>query len=188
MKRLDSLILVSVIACLVALVSPFVGQTDPITARGMKQGDLYNLLNDIVYNGNNRCFNKVGMTTNTAQITIASGPIYAIDGVTYHGVATTTISFTAGTALTASQKCRFGVLAGTTGLYTTSQGRIVPSTVADASVPWPSNASSKTMIGSVLVETNSTGAFTPGTTDLGDASITVTLTNRTAKPLSLTTP
>lgn len=120
-----------------------------------------------------------GTNANTFQI--ANTVTYLSDGVFKSKSATDNLAFSSGhTALPASSLCLFGVWLDASGNVTTNQGPIVTSDLTRA--PVPKIEPEKTLIGLIKVETSSSGAFTPGSTDLGAAGVTDTYFNCSVMP------
>ena len=95
---------------------------------------------------------------------------YTSNGVFKSKAATDNLAFSAGTALAASQACLFGVWINAAGTVTTSQGPIV---AAGDPCPVPgAPAAALTLVGLIKVTTSSSGAFTPGSTDLSASGVT----------------
>jgi hypothetical protein len=121
-----------------------------------------------------------GTNANTFQINAPNGAgvDYAIKGRTYHKADTDNLAFSDGhTALAASQQCVFGVQLDTSGNVTTKQSNIVDTADLEAGndqLHWPVADDNKVIVGYIRVETSDSGAFTPGSTDLGDAQVTDT--------------
>lgn len=94
---------------------------------------------------------------------------YCINGVAYRKAGADDIADSiSGTAITASQSCRFRVEIDTTGAVTSKQGNI-DSVLGNCR--YPERSANKATIGTVTV-TNY--AFTPGTTTLNNAAVTFT--------------
>jgi len=101
-------------------------------------------------------------TTNTLTFTS--------NGVFKSKAATDNLTFTAGTALAASQACLFAVWITSGGTVSTSQGPIV---AAGDPCPVPGQVTAgTTLVGLIKVTTSSAVTFTPGSTDLSASGIT----------------
>ena len=138
---------------------------------------------------NNLNANIVGGNINFGKAILAEGTdaatfktttntiVYTVDAVQYTKAPTDNLPFSSGhTALAASQVCLFAVWLDTAGAVTTTQGKII--STADLSngitvLSMPADQNGKCCIGLIRVATGAT-TFTPGTTDLGAASVTDT--------------
>lgn len=134
-----------------------------------------------MHENRNRCYSKAGLAegTNANTFKIAApngaGVDFSINGVMYHKADADNLAFSSGhTALAASQQCVFGVYLDTGGNVTTAQGPIKSVGSDLAVLPWSGPQNGKCLIGGIVVETSSSGAFTAGSTDLGDAQVTDT--------------
>lgn len=117
---------------------------------------------------------------NANRFELNSAVNYTISGRGYLKAATANLAFSAGTALAAKQKCAFFVLLDTAGNVTTQQSSIVPNSQAVGYQPgawdWPLPAD-KVVIGAIVVETQNSATFTPGSTDLGATDVVDTYIN-----------
>ena len=108
--------------------------------------------------------------TNSATFKTTNTLAYTSNGIFKSKAATDNLTFTAGTALAASQACLFGVWITAAGAVSTTQGPIV---AAGDPCPVPTQVTAgTTLVGLIKVTTDSSTTFTPGTTDLGAAGIT----------------
>ena len=104
---------------------------------------------------------------------------FSIDGVFKTLAPVDNQAFTAGhTNLTTNQICVFGVYTNATNTVSTQQGTIINTvdlgvTKAVELPPLPIGSSS-VLIGMVKVQTTNAATFTPGTTNLNAANLTVT--------------
>ena len=110
-------------------------------------------------------------TTNTLTFTN--------NGVFKSKAATDNLAFSTGTALAASQACLFGVWINAAGTVTTTQGPIV---AAGDPCPVPAAPANTTLVGLIKVTTSSSGAFTPGSTDLSASGVTGTYSDCMVMP------
>ena len=95
---------------------------------------------------------------------------FTSNGVFKSYAATDNLTFTAGTALAASQACLFAVWITGAGAVSTTQGPIV---AAGDPCPVPGQVTAgTTLVGLIKVTTSSSATFTPGSTDLGATGIT----------------
>ena len=110
--------------------------------------------------------------TNSATFKTTNTLTYTSNGVFKSKAATDNLTFTAGTALAASQACLFGVWITAAGTVSTTQG---PINAAGDPCPVPTQVTAgTTLVGLIKVTTDSATTFTPGTTDLGATGITDT--------------
>ena len=108
--------------------------------------------------------------TNSATFKTANTLTYTSNGVFKSKAATDNLTFTAGTALAASQACLFGVWITAGGTVSTTQG---PINAAGDPCPVPTQVTAgTTLVGLIKVTTSSSATFTPGSTDLGATGIT----------------
>ena len=108
--------------------------------------------------------------TNSATFKTVNTLTYTSNGIFKSKAATDNLTFTAGTALAASQACLFAVWITSGGTVSTTQGPIV---AADDPCPVPGQVTANTtLVGLIKVVTDSATTFTPGTTDLGATGIT----------------
>lgn len=129
----------------------------------------------------NLCLAAAGVAEGTNANTFkTSNPIsYTIAGRGYYKGATDNLAFSAGTALGASKVCAFFVLIDAAGTVTTEQSAIVtpsPNGEVARALEIP-NPADKAVVGAVIVQTGSSGSFTPGSTDLSAAGVTDTFVN-----------
>ena len=95
---------------------------------------------------------------------------FTSNGVFKSYAATDNLTFTAGTALAASQACLFAVWITGAGAVSTTQGPIV---AAGDPCPVPGQVTAgTTLVGLIKVTTSSSATFTPGSTDLGATGVT----------------
>lgn len=108
--------------------------------------------------------------TNSATFKTTNTLTYTSNGVFKSKAATDNLTFTAGTALAASQACLFGVWITAAGTVSTTQG---PINAAGDPCPVPTQVTAgTTLVGLIKVTTSSAATFTPGTTDLSASGIT----------------
>ena len=108
--------------------------------------------------------------TNSATFKTVNTLTFTSNGVFKSYAATDNLTFTAGTALAASQACLFAVWITGAGAVSTTQGPIV---AAGDPCPVPGQVTAgTTLVGLIKVTTSSSATFTPGTTDLGATGIT----------------
>ena len=108
--------------------------------------------------------------TNSATFKTTNTLAFTSNGVFKSKGATDNLTFTAGTALAASQACLFAVWIKGSGTVSPTQGPIV---AAGDPCPVPTQVTAgTTLVGLIKVTTDSSTTFTPGTTDLGAAGIT----------------
>jgi hypothetical protein len=133
--------------------------------------------------GKTFCANKavlaIGGTTSKVKFTASNavGVEFAIDGLYYTKANADDVFTLSGTALAASQACIFLMCLNSSGTASIVQGDIVSSEDVkngQTTIPWPTTPVSKCAIGAVLVETDATHTFTPGTTALSAAGVTET--------------
>ena len=130
----------------------------------------------------NLCLSAAGVAegTNANTFKLTNAISYTIAGRAYFKAANSdNLAFSAGTALGASQVCAFFVLIDAAGTVTTEQSAIVtPSPTGDVAraleIPNPTD---KAVVGAIIVQTSSSGAFTPASTDLSAAGVTDTYVN-----------
>ena len=108
--------------------------------------------------------------TNSATFKTVNTLTYTSNGIFKSKAATDNLTFTAGTALAASQACLFAVWITGAGAVSTTQGPIV---AAGDPCPVPGQVTAgTTLVGLIKVTTSSSATFTPGSTDLGATGIT----------------
>jgi hypothetical protein len=108
--------------------------------------------------------------TNSATFKTTNTLTFTSNGVFKSKAATDNLTFTAATALAASQACLFGVWITAAGTVSTTQGPIV---TAGDPCPVPGQVTAgTTLVGLIKVTTSSAVTFTPGTTDLSASGIT----------------
>lgn len=108
--------------------------------------------------------------TNAATFKTTNTLTFTSNGVFKSYSATDNLTFTAGTALAASQACLFAVWITGAGAVSTTQGPIV---AAGDPCPVPGQVTAgTTLVGLIKVTTSSAATFTPGTTDLSASGIT----------------
>ena len=108
--------------------------------------------------------------TNTATFKTVNTLTFTSNGVFKSYAATDNLTFTAGTALAASQACLFAVWITGAGAVSTTQGPIV---AAGDPCPVPGQVTAgTTLVGLIKVTTSSSATFTPGSTDLGATGVT----------------
>ena len=108
--------------------------------------------------------------TNSATFKTVNTLTFTSNGVFKSYAATDNLTFTAGTALAASQACLFAVWITGAGAVSTTQGPIV---AAGDPCPVPGQVTAgTTLVGLIKVTTSSSATFTPGSTDLGAAGVT----------------
>ena len=108
--------------------------------------------------------------TNSATFKTVNTLTFTSNGVFKSYAATDNLTFTAGTALAASQACLFAVWITGAGAVSTTQGPIV---AAGDPCPVPGQVTAgTTLVGLIKVTTSSSATFTPGSTDLGATGIT----------------
>lgn len=181
MKRL-----IACFAVILALLTAIPSYAGTVSGQGWGQGDAATLLEELVYSSNFGTLSDMGVSYATKYIVITTGDAYNFNGSVYTSIASNTLTFSAGhTALTASQQCVFIVGLTATGAVGTTQSRIVASS---ADEPTPVFSTSYAPIGKIKVVTAATGAFTPNTTNLNDASCTITISDYKYKPISMTIP
>lgn len=129
----------------------------------------------------NLCLSAAGVAegTNANTFKTSNAISYTIAGRAYYKAATDNLAFSAGTALGASKVCAFFVLIDAAGTVTTEQSDIVsPSPTGDVAraleIPNPTD---KAVVGAIIVQTGSSAAFTPASTDLSAAGVTDTYVN-----------
>jgi len=135
----------------------------------------------------NRCYGKAVLAEGSAANkfkTTTNTITYTIKGRAYTKAAAEDLVFSSGhTALGASQICAFGVMLDTSGNVTTVQGPIKTVGNTDKVLPLPfCNSADKCLIGYIIVQTSSSGVFTPNSTDLGDAQVTDTYIDCDGEP------
>ena len=107
--------------------------------------------------------------TNSATFKTVNTLTFTSNGVFKSYAATDNLTFTAGTALAASQACLFAVWITGAGAVSTTQGPIV---AAGDPCPVPGQVTAgTTLVGLIKVTTSSSATFTPGSTDLGATGI-----------------
>ena len=108
--------------------------------------------------------------TNSATFKTVNTLTFTSNGVFKSYAATDNLTFTAGTALAASQACLFAVWITGAGAVSTTQGPIV---AAGYPCPVPGQVTAgTTLVGLIKVTTSSSATFTPGSTDLGASGVT----------------
>ena len=170
-----------------AIILMFVTQmafAGTITPTGINQEDLVAVMNDLAYARNYGTLCNMGVTSATTYLVITTGGPYKFNGNVYTSTASNTLTFSTGhKALAASQKCIFTVGLTAAGVVGTLQSRVVSSAVADPDVVV---STTYAPIAKIKIVTNSTGVFTPNTTNISNASCTVTTTQMANKEVSLT--
>lgn len=108
--------------------------------------------------------------TTTGTFKTVSTLTFTSNGIFKSKAATDNLTFTAATALAASQACLFGVWITSGGTVSTTQGPIV---AAGDPCPVPGQATANTtLVGLIKVTTSSAVTFTVGTTGLAASGIT----------------
>lgn len=170
-------------------VSKFPDQT---TLGSPERGDL-GLSNALALYAMNRIYAtaNIGIATTTQKVRTQATATYTLGGVFQTAVSSTDNVWTlSGTAVSASSYQKYLLLWDSTGASGVSIQEGVQSTVGLASVGWTNaNAVSawgplitlldagKVIVGYITVATNSSTTFTPGTTALNAAGVTVTYNN-----------
>lgn len=129
----------------------------------------------------------VGGTATKARFNAPNGAgiDYAVHGLLYHKADADDVWTLSGTTLAASKMCLFLLQLNSAGTASISQGAIVSSVDVKNKgrvVPWPNVTSATCAVGAVLVETNSSTTFAPGTTSLSAAGVTATYFNFIVPP------
>lgn len=124
--------------------------------------------------------------TNANTFKTVNTVTFVIDGVFKSKTATDNVAFTAGhSVVAASSSCLFLVCLDAGGNFSTAQGKAALTagvTAGTASLQWPAAPADVAVVGAIRVDTGSGVTFTPGSTDLGAASITDTYFDLFAVP------
>ena len=124
-----------------------------------------------------------GLDIGTSLFTFltANDVVYIIDGRIYTFAATDELEFSAGhTDLAEGEVCVFGLFLDTSGNVSSVQSNIVAAADLAGGIVWirpPTWIRNKVMFGMIRVETDHSTTFTPGTTELDAAGLTVTYIN-----------
>lgn len=141
--------------------------------------------------GKTLCLSSAGLAIGgtASKVKLAApngaGTDFAINGLLYHKADADDVFTLSGTALAASEACVFLMCLNSSGTASIVQGEIVDTQDVEngvAVVSFPAVPADKCAVGAVLVETSSTGAFTPGTTELSAAGVTDTYLNFIVPP------
>jgi len=174
MKKILSVLLILAVMCF-----SLPARAGDITATGMNQGDLYNLLNNLATNNLNKSFTTGGLaigSTPTSFLT-ANTLQYTVSGLAYSKTAADSPVLTAAVQA-AGTYCLYllsvnaaGTMAVTKGNEVATDTAILPALPAD-SAPF----------GYIKVATASATPFTFGTTSLAASGITDTYYNLSVMP------
>lgn len=157
-----------------------------LTALGNSPVDMQQFREDIVYAVNNKTLadpdigynssSKANLELGNSITVICAGKFNAV-------TASNTLTFSSGHAtVPASSKCIFAFGVDADDDFYTKQSPIV---TYDHQLVIPKFDDGIAMLGTVKVESNSSGAFIPNTTAMDDSDLTVTFTDYYNLPLSL---
>jgi hypothetical protein len=174
MKKFLSVLLIAAVMC---LSSPAFARD--ITATGMNQGDVYNLLNNLTSNTLNRSFGAgtLAIGSTTTSFKTASAIQYTIAGVFYNKTAQDSPVVTAAQQA-AGTYCLYLLSVNSSGTIALTKG---DARTTDTAV-LPTLPVSSAPIGAIKIATAGATTFTFGTTVLSAAGITATYYNLGVMP------
>ncbi len=174
MKRILNLLLILSVLC---LSSPAIG--GDITATGMNQGDLYNLINNMATAGLTRTFTTGGLAigSTTTSFQTANTLQYSIAGIAYSKTAADSPVLTAAQQA-AGTYCLYLLSINSAGTMAVTKGE---SRTTDTAV-LPALPASSAPFGAIKIATAGATTFTFGTTALNAGGITATYYNLSSMP------
>lgn len=129
-----------------------------------------------------------GSIVGTGALNVANNVTFAIDGTFNTVAANNNVQFSSGhTALAAGCICVFGLWVSSTGVFSTTQGKIVDVASLSAGtgqkvVPLPDMIADNALVGLIKVKTAGAATFTPGTTNCNATNVTMTFYDTMVMP------
>ena len=169
MKKILSVLLILAVMCF-----SLPARAGDITATGMNQGDVYNLLNNLTRHSLYRTYTLAGVTVGSTVARIQSTTIitYSVGGILYEKKIFDSPALTAAVQAV-STYCIYLLSLNDVGTVEVTKGRAVSTDTAQ----YPKAPATGATFGAIKVQTNASTTFTLGTTSLNDSGLTVTFYN-----------
>ena len=166
MKKYLSVLLILAVMCF-----SLPARAGDITATGMNQGDVYNLLNNLTRHSLYRTYTSAGVTVGTtvARIKSTTAVTYTIGGILYYKAPFDSPVLTA-SVQAVSTYCIYLLTLNDIGTVEVTKGQAVATDTAQ----YPKAPATGATFGAIQVATNASVTFTLGTTSLNAAGLTVT--------------
>ena len=169
MKKYLSVLLILAVMCF-----SLPARAGDITATGMNQGDVYNLLNNVTHHSLYRTYTIAGVTVGTtvARIKSTTAVTYSIGGIQYYKPVFDSPALTAAVQAV-STYCIYLLSINDVGTVSVVKGPAVSTDTAQ----YPKAPATGATFGAIKIATNASTTFTLGTTSLNAAGVVATFYN-----------